>query len=665
MRVIHLYILFLFFILPGINVAQADTIPLAEVEINSSATPVVFKQVSRSIRLITKQELASAPVLCLEDVLRFYGGVDVRERGAMGVQSDLSIRGGGMDQNLMMVNGVALNDPQTGHHNTNQAISLNNIEKIEILEGPGTRWFGPNAFSGGINLVTSQPMRDQLNFTISGGQHGLFMVDVAASIKLGHWVNTTSVGRHKSDGYARNTDFDTWQVNNESILRWADGLLRIYLGYLDKGFGANSFYSPKFPDQYEHIKSSLASVTIENGRRYPVKANVSWRRLYDRFELFREDDGWYKKQGDVFINGVDTAGFPTASGIYPYKGHNFHRTDVFSMNIGAGAESVAGNTQIGFTANYEGIISNVLGDLMTDTVYSSIGDAWYNHCKHRENLTLYLNHSYINGRWSLAGGVSAYLNSDYGVYVSPGIDVGFFVLNELKIYTTVNRAVRIPTFTDLYYQGPDQLSNPELKPETATTYEIGAKAFLNNLTITGALFHRDGLNLIDWVKEKPEEKWHSMNLTSMKTNGVSGSVQYMSPSASKSAVRTAGMSYTFLVSDKSSDQYLSLYALDYLAHNLMFHFSHGLLLKNLSVSWAFVFQQRNGNYIDFSSGNVVKYQPINRVNLKLNYQYKWVRIYISCQNLFNDQAVDYANIPPTGLWIVGGLVGRLDFSLKK
>lgn len=665
MKAIYFTVISLLILLSSSVIAQTDTIPLAEIEISSSANPVVFKQVSRSIRVITAQELASAPVLSLEDVLRFYGGVDVRERGAMGVQSDLSIRGGGMDQNLMMVNGVALNDPQTGHHNTNQAVMLNSLEKIEILEGPGTRWFGPNAFSGGINLITHQPDNNQLNFDISGGQHGLLMADVSASAKLGRWMNTTSVGRQKSDGYARNTDFSIWQINNESVLKFSDGLFRLYLGYLDKGFGANSFYTPKYPDQYEHISSSLASLSFEKGKRYPVKANLSWRRLYDRFELFREDDQWYKKQGEVYVNGADTAGFPTASGIYPYKGHNYHRTDVVSMNVGVGFGSVAGNTQIGMSARYEGIISNVLGDLMSDTVYSANSDAWYNHSKQRENLTLYLNHNYINGRWSLAGGLSTYYNSDYGVYLSPGIDLGFFVLDQLKIYTSANRAVRIPTFTDLYYQGPDQVSNPDLKPETATTYEVGAKAFFDKLTISGVLFHRDGEDLIDWVKENPEEKWHSMNLTSLKTNGVSASVQYLSGLSSPGWIHAAGISYTYMDSDKSSHQYLSLYALDYLQHNLTFNVSHRLFLKNLTASWAFVFQQRNGNYLDYSSGEVVNYRPVNRVNLKVTYQHKWARFYVSCRNIFDNKSIDYANIPPAGLWVVAGLTSRIDFALKK
>jgi len=649
----------------GELVAQVDTIPLAEVEINSSATPVVFKQVSRSIRVITSSELAAAPVSSLDDILRFYGGVDVRERGGLGVQSDLSIRGGGMDQNLLMFNGVSINDPQTGHHNTNQAIMLFNVDKIEILEGPGTRWFGPNAFSGGINLITELPEQNRLGFDVSGGSYGLFFADLSAAFRMGSWVNSTSVSRHKSDGYVRNTDFSIWQINNESTYKFGDGHLSLYLGYLDKGFGANSFYTPKYPDQYEHIRSSLASISLEKGTRWPVKANLSWRRLYDRFELFREDDGWYKKQGDVYVNGADTAGFPTSSGIFPYKGHNYHRTDVVTGNVAMGVTTVAGRTQLGLEARFEGIISNVLGDLTPDTIYASNGDAWYNHRKDRQSLMLFLNHGYEQGRFSVAGGISAYYNSGFDWHFSPGLDAGYFLTRWFKVYGSVNQAFRIPTFTDLYYQGPDQVSNPNLQPETATTYELGSKAFFNRITLSAAVFHRDGHHLIDWIKETPDEKWHSMNLTSMKTNGITGSVQYLALLSAPDIVRSAGVSYTYLQSDKSSASYLSLYALDYLRHNLVVTISHGLMVKNLSASWAFNFQQRNGSYVDYGSGTKTNYRPVNRINVKVAYQYRWANIYVLCRNLLNNKAVDYGNIPSAGFWISAGMTGKLDFSQKK
>ncbi|MFA5418701.1 MAG: TonB-dependent receptor [Bacteroidales bacterium] len=644
---------------------QNDTIPLAEIEIKSAANPMLFKQVSRSIQVITAKDIEVAPIFSLDEALRYCGGLDVRERGTLGVQSDVSIRGGGMDQNLIMVNGIAVNDPQTGHHNLNQAVMLSNIEKIEILNGPGSRWFGPNAFSGGINIITRQPLNTQLSLDVSGGQHGLFFADVSGSFSIGKWVNTTSFGHHQSDGYMRNTDFLMNQVNNESTLKLKDGLLRIYLGYLVKGFGANSFYTAKYPDQYEQIKSSLASVSFEKGTKLPVRITASWRRLYDRFELFREDKLWYQKQGDVYINGSDTAGYPTAGGIYPYKGHNYHRTDVVSMNAGLGFKTVAGSTNLGITASYEAIISNVLGDMMLDTIYAPSGDAWYNHAKNRENITFYLNQNYINGRFSFAGGLAIFYNSDYGLHFSPGVDVGYFVVDNLKVYGSVNQSIRMPTFTDLYYQGPDQVSNPDLKPESATTYELGAKLFLNQFTVTGAVFHRDGKNLIDWVKENPEMKWHSMNLTSLKTNGISCSMQYATKEVNSAFVQSVGLNYTFLKSNKSSGQYLSLYALDYLDHNLTFNLTHRVFVKNLRFSWMFNFQQRNGSYVDFASGEVVRYQPVHRVNLRINYQIKQLDLSLTCRNLLNEKTVDYGNVPQPGLWIIAGLRTNIEFPSSK
>ena len=243
--------------------------------------------------------------------------------------------------------------------------------------------------------------------------------------------------------------------------------------------------------------------------------------------------------------------------------------------------------------------------------------------------------------------------------------MGYFIVDNLKVYGSVNQALRIPTFTDLYYQGVDQVSNPDLKPETATTYELGAKLFLLRFTITGAVFHRDGKDLIDWIKEKPEEKWHSMNLTSLKTNGIRCFIQYRSKHQNRALVKSAGMSYSYLESQKLSNQYLSLYALDYLNHNLALNLTHQLFIKNLQVSWVFNFQQRSGSFIDFNSGDVVRYQPIHRINLQINYQISKLDFSLTCRNLLNEKAVDYGNVPQPGLWLIAGLRTSLDFQFFK
>ena len=101
------------------------------------------------------------PVHDLQDLLKFASAVDVRQRGNNGVQADISIRGSSFDQVLILLNGIQLNDPQTGHHNLNLPVSYD-IDRIEILEGPSARLYGPNAFAGAINIITGQASSHKL-----------------------------------------------------------------------------------------------------------------------------------------------------------------------------------------------------------------------------------------------------------------------------------------------------------------------------------------------------------------------------------------------------------------------------------------------------------------------------------------------------------------------
>ena len=400
----HLYI-FLFSLLFIFSVdAQTldDTIVLQQHEIISPSNPVEFRQISRTVQVISRNEIQNSTVNSIDELLKIYGGVDIRSRGAMGVQSDISMRAGGFDQGLIMVNGISLNDPQTGHHNLNQAIDLDDIEKIEIFDGPGTRWFGANAFSGGLNIITNQYSNKGLSVSISGGQYAYMAARLAYSYKVGHVSNKTSAFVKRSDGYMRNTDFNIVNFNHNSSFKKRTNLVNLNVGILDKGFGANSFYTSKYPDQYEHIRTYFSSLSYETGSEVKFKSNVYWRRNYDRFELFREDKNWYVKQGDVYINGSDTAGFPTPSGIYPYAGHNYHRTDIAGVDAGINFESILGKTALGVNYKTERIVSNVLGESMNDTIFIEGSDGIYTKSKNRNNISFSANQLYIKNNFSIS-----------------------------------------------------------------------------------------------------------------------------------------------------------------------------------------------------------------------------------------------------------------------
>ena len=352
--------------------AQRDTLTLKEIQVSTVANPVRFKKIPRKISIITQKEIKNVPVNGLDGLLEQAGGLDLRQRGAFGMQADLNIAGGSFDQALVMINGIPVNDPQTGHHNLDQPLNINEVDKVEIIRGPSSRWFGSNAFSGAVNIITKREPGNSLSFGFRAGQYGLLSTSCLFGYNTGRILNQTSVSGSRSNGYRINTDFKNLSISHQSFLTLGTAKLNLQLGYAGKAFGANSFYTAKYPDQFEKIKVMSAGVGVRGGSRLQYYGYVRWRRLYDRFELFRVGTDWYQKQDDWFVKGVDSAGFHTPAGFFPYQGPNFHRTDVAGAQGSVGFHSALGKTAAGLSYQYENILSNVLGDPMKDTLFSII-----------------------------------------------------------------------------------------------------------------------------------------------------------------------------------------------------------------------------------------------------------------------------------------------------
>jgi iron complex outermembrane receptor protein len=130
--------------------------PLDEVVVSSPRLDVLFSDDSKSVTVITADQIADTPVSNLVDLLRFQAGIDIRRQGIEGAQADVYLRGGTFDQVLLLIDGIRVDDPQTGHHTLNSALPLEVIERIEIVKGPAARIYGQNALTGAINIVTKK-----------------------------------------------------------------------------------------------------------------------------------------------------------------------------------------------------------------------------------------------------------------------------------------------------------------------------------------------------------------------------------------------------------------------------------------------------------------------------------------------------------------------------
>jgi len=133
---------------------QMQQYALDEIEVTASRTPLQELQAARPVTVLSRQDIQAAAVQSINDLLKYAVGVDVRQRGAFGVQTDISLRGGTFDQVTILLNGINITNAMTGHLSADFPVAMEDVERIEVLEGPAARLFGTSAFSGAINIVT-------------------------------------------------------------------------------------------------------------------------------------------------------------------------------------------------------------------------------------------------------------------------------------------------------------------------------------------------------------------------------------------------------------------------------------------------------------------------------------------------------------------------------
>jgi iron complex outermembrane receptor protein len=308
--------------------------------------------------------------------------------------------------------------------------------------------------------------------------------------------------------------------------------------------------------------------------------------------------------------------------------------------------------RIGTEIRDENIISNKLGDTLSNPVkIKGTDNLYYIKGDNRLIYNLFADHALYLNRFTISGGFNYSYCSNFKGNWSYGIDAAYRLVEKLKIYTSANRSFRNPTFNDLYYESPTNYGNPNLKPESAMTYEGGLKFDYTLLSGNAGYFHREGKNIIDWIKLPTETKWHTKNYTSLNTDGIELTI--LSNLKGKiPLVNSASANYSRYWAEKQSGDFDSYYALDYIKHSLKFGLNHQII-SNLSAAWNFSWQQREGRYN--SIDNISKaYTSFWLIDLKLSWTAANYSVYAEGSNLFNKDYVDIGNVIQPGRWISFG-----------
>ena len=275
-------------------ISKRDT--LKEIIITSTRIELPFKKDSRTMTIINAETIQNSAATNVADLLQQVAGVDIRRRGTGGAQADLYIRGGGFDQTLLLIDGIKMDDAQTGHHSLNAALPIEVIERIEIIKGPAARVFGQNAFTGAINIVTKKQLKNPVAINAERGSFG----QTNASATIGKVYSNSEfiahIGALTSDGYRNNSDYTNYNYFLKGTFNKNKQPIEMIATFFDKKFGAENFYTtnPTF-NEYEETQNSLVgfSTTFQT-EKFKIKPRIYWRRGQDIFLLRRNNPAFYR-----------------------------------------------------------------------------------------------------------------------------------------------------------------------------------------------------------------------------------------------------------------------------------------------------------------------------------------------------------------------------------
>ena len=612
---------------------------LDDVEVTGSRAPLALGQAARMVTVLSRDEIQAAPVQSINDLLKMAVGVDVRQRGPIGAQTDVGIRGGTSEQITILLNGINICDPQTGHNAFDLPCDISDIERIEVLEGPAGRVYGTSSLMGAINIVTKDGRSKMAGVRVEGGSFGYLSTAgrIALTSRLLPLTSQLSTSYTRSDGYQRaksgalNSDYSGGKVYYQGGYNTKDIRIGWHAGLSIKGFGSNTFYSAKFDEQYEKTTKIYTAIKGETKGWFHFSPSIYWNRSYDRFELIRGTE--------------DKVPF------------NYHRTDVFGVNLNSYFDWQLGRTALGAEFRNEDIVSGNLGEPLNKPIHISGTDRDYLYGLNRSNLSFHLEHNILLKRFTLSAGFIAVKNTwnqmPFTLY--PGVDASYRIGDNWKVYASYNSSLRMPSFTELYYSVGGHKADKYLKPEELRAVEGGIKYAGQWLTMKASIFHHHSRDIIDWVRDTRDADavWQSVNLTKVNTFGQEVTL------ASQFSPFTLQLSYCHLHLSKDVPDYLqSQYSLEYLRHKVTAQLQMPIVaLLNLTVNYRW--QDRMGSYTD-TNGQIQSYHPYSIVDCRLAWNADTYSLYMEVNNLFSKKYVDYGNVPQPGTWLMAGFKYNLN-----
>ncbi|MEW6749460.1 MAG: TonB-dependent receptor [Candidatus Latescibacterota bacterium] len=567
--------------------------------VSATRIPGELAVLGRHVVVLDSAAIAARAPATVADLLASLPGVHPRVRGPFGAQTDLEMAGASFGQVLLLLDGVRVTDPQTAHHNLNLPLGPQDLERVEVLYGPGSSVHGPDASGGVVNLVPRHGARrlhlgaTWVNPEPEGPGAAVSGVGSQVSAQYGWtgggrtaWV---AAGQSRADGYRRGTGLDVQRARLGGSLPGAGGRLEASAGVEDKAFGARDFYAPYPSREWTRLWLAGARLQRPAGKAAALSVRLQYRRHRDRFVLTSEDPARYENRHLSQLATLES---------------------YVMRDLGRGGQLVVGQELVG-----EGITSTNLGD----------------HARHR--LALFAEYAQQWGGWGVGGGGRLDRSSGYGWLLAPSLRL-WRAWPTAQVFAALGRASRAPSFTELYYRDPANVGHPGLRAEQAWCWEGGVAVHPHpGLRLQGSLFLRDEEEVIDYVRPAGVPPWTARNLGGLRATGVL-------VEADLALARGVGLSvsHTYLHKTRSlADSLESKYVFTHPEQLLLASLGHPL---GAGTTAAWQLTGRQGRWSD----------DYVRVDLALSRRCGSARIVARGHNLTDQRYEEVAGLPLPGRW---------------
>lgn len=613
--------------------AQEKEIELDPVTITSSLSTIIASKTGRNIIVIKGDVFSKLPVHSIDDLLRYVPGMEVQARGPMGAQSDIVLRGGTFQQVLVIVDGIRINDPLTGHFNSYIPIAPSEIERIEILKGASSAIYGSDAVGGVIHIITksfanSINEKKEVSGQITGGEYGLINVNAGGFYTNGKTAIGAGFLSNNSDGQLQRGTRGFFNLNTASVSfshqineAWQIGF-RTALD--NRKFSAQNFYT------------TFASDTAdEKVQTFWNQLRLGYQRSANKFSI----TFGYKATDDKFK--FNTASIPNHN-----KAKVFQSLSVFEHKFSEQTTLVSGLQFFD-----RSIKSNDRGD---------------HHVKQIGGFTVL--QQYI-GAFTLSPALRLDWDERAGAELIPQINLAYRK-NKFLLRGSAGKTIRHADFTERYNNynktlvTSGRIGNPDLIAERSFSYELGADLFANqNLKISATYFQRNHDDLIDYVTTPYASMPRKSNLSptgtyalaknilEVNTKGFETDVQLIKEINNKQRLYAIA-GFTWLES-KSSEMTPSFYVS-----------SHARLLTNFSIQYAsplFTIAV-NGLYKNRTPQAAAPIKAtVSQDYFLLNAKAEGfvvkerLSLFVELDNVFDKAYSDLLGTPMPGRWLMGGL----------